>query len=161
MVKETFTSRRTQSVRSLKIGADGKPVVFAGRGTPENLFIVPSPNPAALFSGDGGPALQAGLSNPAGMVFDKSGTMNVADTGDQRIRKITPDGIINTVAVNGTQGFSGDGGPASAAVLNNPAGLAIDSTGNLYVADLSNHPIRQISPSGTISTYAGIGQFGS
>src|SRR5262249_38059555 len=100
-------------------------------------------------SGDGGPALTAQLNNPAGILLGADGTLYVADSGNQRIRVITPDGVIHALA--GTGGASvgpsrGDGGPASAATFTDPTGLAIDSDGALLVADQGNNVIRRIAP---------------
>ncbi len=107
------------------------------------------------FSGDGGPAISAGLSEPEGLAVDAAGNLYIADFGNNRIRKVTPGGIISTVAGNGQAGFSGDGGPAINAQLNNPTGVAVDAAGNLYIADFRNHSIRKVDTTGTISTVAG------
>ncbi len=107
------------------------------------------------FSGDGGPATAAMLGSAFGFAFDRYGNVFFTDAVNQRIRKIDASGIITTIAGNGSSGFSGDGGAATAAALNNPHGIAIDSSGNLYVADASNQRIRKITTSGIISTFAG------
>jgi trimeric autotransporter adhesin len=112
------------------------------------------------FSGDGGLAVNAQLGSPQGLVLDGSGNLYIADGPNHRIRMITPDGIINTVAGTGQPGFSGDGGLATAAELNWPTGLAMDSAGYLYVADTLNYRVRKIAPDGTITTAAGTGQAG-
>ncbi|MDX2219215.1 MAG: Ig-like domain repeat protein, partial [Burkholderiales bacterium] len=109
------------------------------------------------FSGDGGAATAAQLRSPSGIALDGTGNLYIADTNNQRIRKVTPGGVISTVAGNGVQGFGGDGGAATAAQLNNPQAVAIDSAGNLYIADTSNHRIRKVTPDGVISTVAGTG----
>src|SRR5208337_173469 len=111
----------------------------------------------AGFGGDGGPASQAQLNQPEGVAVDASGNLYIADTDNNRIRKISPNGIIPTVAGNGIAGFSGDGGPASQAQLNHPEGVAVDAQGNLYIADTGNNRIRKISPNGIITTVAGNG----
>jgi sugar lactone lactonase YvrE len=110
--------------------------------------------------GDGGQATSAGLKAPSGVAVDASGNLFIADYLDQRVRKVTPGGVISTVAGTGVQGYSGDGGPATAAQLNEPWGLAVDASGNLFVADLVNHCIRMVTPDGVISTMAGIGKPG-
>jgi sugar lactone lactonase YvrE len=107
------------------------------------------------FSGDGGPATSAALANPSGIAFDADGNLYIADRGNNRIRKVTPAGIITTVAGNGTQGFSGDGGIATAAELNSPFGVKVDAQGNLYIADTFNNRIRKVTRAGFISTVAG------
>ena len=112
------------------------------------------------FSGDGGPAIKAELNTPAGLTFDKKGNLYISDRANHRIRKVTPDGIITTVAGNGTAGFSGDGGPATQASLNLPSGIVVDNKGNLYIADRSNNRVRVVNSSGTIKTFAGNGNNG-
>jgi sugar lactone lactonase YvrE len=98
----------------------------------------------AGFSGDGQPATAAALQQPAGVALDTAGNIYIADSGNNRIRKITPDGIISTVAGFGAAAFSGDGGPATAAALNNPQGVSVDSRGNLFIADTGNNRIREV-----------------
>jgi sugar lactone lactonase YvrE len=132
------------SIRNMTIGIIS---TLAGNGT-------------AGFSGDGGPATAAKLNRPTGVAVYSAGNIYIADTGNHRIRKITLAKVISTIAGNGTQGFSGDGGPASDAQLNNPSGVAVDSTGNIYIADTSNDRIRKITVSGVISTVAGNGNRG-
>ncbi len=107
--------------------------------------------------GDNGPAAGAILFQAAGIAADMYGNLYVADAAGQRVREITPSGMISTVAGTGVQGFSGDGGAASAAQLNSPYGLAFDPSGNLYIADLGNARVRRMMPGGTISTVAGGG----
>ncbi len=105
--------------------------------------------------GDGGPAAMARLGAPEGLAVDAAGNLYIADALDHRVRKISPDGVVTTVAGTGRAGFRGDGGPATAARLNAPYGLAVDSGGNLYIADLGNARIRKVSTEGIISTVAG------
>jgi sugar lactone lactonase YvrE len=113
------------------------------------------------FSGDNGPATSARLNHPTALAVDSDAALYVADTQNHRIRKISSAGIISTVAGTGTQGFSGDGGPATAATLDSPIGLAIDVSRNLYIADTHNHRIRRIdSTNGTITTISGTGILG-
>ncbi|HLK62175.1 MAG TPA: IPT/TIG domain-containing protein [Bryobacteraceae bacterium] len=111
-------------------------------------------------SGDNGTALSAHLNNPLGLAVDKAGNLYIADTGNHKIRRIDTRGIITTVAGTGTAGFSGDGGTATSAQLNNPTGVAVDSSGNLYIADRNNFRIRMVSPAGIITTIAGKAQSG-
>jgi sugar lactone lactonase YvrE len=114
------------------------------------------------FSGDGSAATSAELTIPAGVSVDSAGNLYIADRNNNRIRKVTASsGIISTVAGNGTYGFSGDGGAATSAELEYPRGVAIDSVGNLYIADSYNERIRKVSASGIITTVAGNGTQGS
>lgn len=110
--------------------------------------------------GDGGQATQAQLTVPEGVVEDIAGNVYIADTLDYRIRKVTPAGIISTIAGTGVPGFSGDGGPATAARLSSPENPAIDGSGNIYFADSENNRVRRISSSGIITTVAGTGNCG-
>jgi hypothetical protein len=99
-------------------------------------------------------ALQASVfPSSGGLLVDASGTVYFSDYPTNRVRKVTPDGTITTVAGTGTAGFSGDGGPAIAANLFAPYGLAMDGTGNLYIADSANLRIRKVTPTGIISTF--------
>jgi sugar lactone lactonase YvrE len=99
----------------------------------------------AGFSGDGGPATAAMLNRPRDLEFGPDGNLYVADTDNQRVRMIEmATGLITTVAGNGTAGFSGDGGPATAAALNRPFGIAFDKAGQLFVADTFNNRFRRV-----------------
>jgi sugar lactone lactonase YvrE len=118
---------------------------------------VPGYNGAG-YSGDGGPAVSANLNLPSGVAIDASGTLFIADTNNFRVRKISPSGIIITVAGTGVKGSSGDGGPALQAQLNNPTGLKLDNAGNLYIAD--GAAVRMVWPTGVITTVAGTGVLG-
>ena len=114
-------------------------------------------NGTAGFSGDGGTALQASLNIPRNIAFDQAGNLYITEEGNHRIRKVSPDGIITTVAGNGIQAFSGDGGPATQASLNSPFGIVVAADGSVYFADNGNARIRRISPDGIITTIAGNG----
>jgi len=192
--------------------------VYTGeRGNPRVRQISPAggirtvagPGPMG-FSGDGGPANLAAIAAPAGLAFDAAGDLFLADSGNNRVREITPDGVISTVAGaggpvagdfsgcvpapgslsapaavaigpqsalyiadtghhrvmllqngqlsifagTGEKGFSGDGGPATAAMLDAPAGLVVDAAGNVYIADTGNNALRVVGAGGTISTLA-------
>jgi len=109
-------------------------------------------NGAYGFSGDGGPATSASLNYPPGVVVDSVGNLYIADSGNNRIRKVSG-GTITTVAGDGVDRFSGDGGPATSASLSKPYGVASDSAGNLYIADSGNNRIRKVSD-GMITTVA-------
>ncbi len=106
---------------------------------------------------DGKPGTSAPLRDPISVVVDAAGNVYIADTDDNRIRKVSPSGIITTVAGNGLPGYSGDRGPAASAEINGPAGLALDASGNLLFADRGNGVIRRISSDQTINTIAGTG----
>lgn len=110
------------------------------------------------FGGDGGAATAASLSYPGAVIVDASGNLVIADEGNSRIRRIDAQtGSITTIAGDGVERYAGDGGPATAASLYYPHGLALDAAGNLYVAEIFNHVVRKITPGGTISTIAGDG----
>jgi sugar lactone lactonase YvrE len=118
-------------------------------------------NGTSGYGGDGGPATSAELDFPSGLAFDASGNLYIADSGNQRIRMVTTStGDIHTFAGTGTQGYGGDGGPATSAKLDEPAGVAFDSSGNLYIGDIDNNRIRKVNTSGVISTFAGTGTAG-
>jgi sugar lactone lactonase YvrE len=113
---------------------------------------------AAGFSGDNGPATSAELSDPVGIALDSAGNLFIADNINNRIRMVNTGEIITTVADNGTGGYNGDGIPATTAELSNPTGVALDSSGNLYIADQANNRIREVNKStGLIATVAGTG----
>jgi sugar lactone lactonase YvrE len=99
----------------------------------------------------------ADLSVPTGLALDEEGSLYIGDTGRHQVLKLGPEGRLRAVAGTGTAGFSGDGGPATAARLNGPWGLAVEPRGVLYIADASNHRVRQVTPEGIIATTAGTG----
>src|ERR1035438_1185277 len=111
-------------------------------------------------TGDGGTAVTAQLNFPMGIVVDAAGNLFVADRDASVVRKIAVNGTISTVAGSGTPGFAGDGGAAASAQINGPFDVAVDSSGNLYIADTGNEVVRKVSPDGTISTVAGTGTRG-
>jgi sugar lactone lactonase YvrE len=135
--------------RVFQVNSTGVLSVVAGTGT-------------SGFSGDGGPATSASLYAPQGVAVDAAGNLLVADTGNNRIRRVDgTTGIITTVAGNGTSGFSGDGGPATSASLRAPVGVAVDAAGNLLIADTGNQRIRRVDgTTGIITTVAGNGIYG-
>ncbi len=112
------------------------------------------------YSGDGGPPTAAMLNGPGGVTVDISGNVYIADGLNHRIRRVSDDGVITTIAGTGTAGYSGDGGPATAAELISPTGVAIDGAGNVYIADYYSHCVRKIDTFGIITTFAGTGILG-
>jgi len=121
------------SHRIVRIDPKGHATILAGTGDPG-------------FSGDGGAASSAQLNSPSGVAVDGQGNLYISDTGNHCVRVMGPDGIIRTIAGNGAADFSGDGGPARSASLNAPAGLAVDSDGNVWVADAGNNRVRKLTP---------------
>jgi RHS repeat-associated protein len=126
------------------VDPDGTIHTIAGTGSPG-------------FSGDGGPATQAQLYEPRGLAIGPDGSLYIADRHNHRIRRVSPNGMIYTVAGTDTAGFSGDGGPSTQAQLSNPWDVAIGPDGSLYIADRSNVRIRKVSPDGIMTTVAGNG----
>jgi uncharacterized protein (TIGR03437 family) len=124
------------------VGTNGVINNFAGTGQ-------------AGISGDGGPAAAATLYSPSAIAFDPSGNLYIADTGNNVIRMVTPGGTISTVAGNRGKGNGGDGGLATHASLNAPAGVIADNSGDIYIADTGNAWIRVVTPDGNINRYAG------
>ena len=143
-----------QRIREV-VAATGNIQTVAGNGT--SCTSIPCPP-----NGDGGPATSAQLSNPYGVAVDRSGNIFIADLGGQRIREVVvATGNIQTIAGNGTSGYSGDGGPAINAQLNEPFDVAVDGSGNVFIADFGNQRIREVAAStGTIQTVAGNGTHG-
>ena len=165
---------------------DGGPAVQARLGTPQgvavdgdgNLYIAEFGNSRIRrvngtgtittvagtgehgYSGDGGSAVQAQLYRPRGVAVDGDGNLYIADTVNNRIRRVDTAGKITTVAGTGERGFTGDGGPAISARLRSPHRVAVDGGGNLYFVDADNNRLRRVDPSGTITTVAGSGEPG-
>ena len=108
-------------------------------------------------SGDGGPSANARIAWPTGLKLAGSDDLYLADAGNMRIRRVSPDGVIQTVVGNGLPGYRGDGGPAESAELSWPKDIAFDAFGNMYIADTGNHVIRKVSPENVITTFAGTG----
>lgn len=134
----------TSGARIRVITADGNINTYAGTGVPGQP------------SGSGGSATSQPVNNPQGMIIDSSGNLYIADSGNNLIREITTGGNWVTIAGSGNAGFSGDGGPALSASLRNPSGLALDSYGNIFIADTQNNVIREVGADGIISTIAGV-----
>ncbi|MDB6172368.1 MAG: pknD 5 [Chthoniobacteraceae bacterium] len=113
------------------------------------------------FSGDSGAATQSQIAGPDGICSGSDGALYICDTENQRIRKVSPDGTMTTVAGNGTRGYSGDGGPATAASLNEPYEVRLDTAGNLFFVERLSHTVRRVdAKTGFISTVAGTGKAG-
>ena len=112
---------------------------------------------AAGFSGDGGPATSAQLNLPYGIAVDLAGYLYIADLNNSRVRRVSPDGTINTYAGSGGQGSTGDGGPATSAQMLTPRNVAVDAAGNLYISEFGGHRVRKVTPDGRIATAAGTG----
>jgi uncharacterized repeat protein (TIGR01451 family) len=130
--------------RILKVDTFGVITTVAGSGS-------------CCYSGDGGPATVAELYYPTGVAVDAAGNLYIADSNNQRIRRVNAAGVITTLAGNGTAGYSGDGGASTSAELYYPYGVAVDASGNLYIADSNNSRVRMVSAGGIITTVAGVG----
>ncbi len=128
--------------RVRKVAPSGIITTIAGDGT-------------FTYSGDGGPATSAGLEDPTDVCIDKSGNIFINDANNVVIRKVSAAGIITTVAGNNTNGYSGDGGMATNAELDEPDGVCVDASGNIYIGDYGNNRVRKVSTTGIISTVAG------
>lgn len=134
--------------RVRRIATDGVITTIAGNGV-------------NAFGGDGGPAVTAALNNPVGVTVDAGGNVYIADELNRRVRKVTPGGIITTFAGNGAAGSSGDGGPATAASIDDPIDVRTDALGNVFIADHASNRVRRVAPDGIITTIAGNGIVGS
>jgi hypothetical protein len=141
-----FATSWDTEYRVFKVNASGILTVFAGNGLPG-------------YSGDGGPAAQAELNYPQGVAADSSGNVYLADSNKCVIRKVDTTGTITTFAGTGTVGYGGDGGPATSAFLNFPNGVAVDSSGNVFIADTRNYRIREVTLDGNINSVAGTGSY--
>jgi len=133
--------------RIRKIDASGIIITIAGTGT-------------AGYSGDSGLAMNAQINLPRGIAADDSGNVYIADYGNNCIRKVDNMGYITTIAGTGHPGYTGDNGPAVAAKLNSPSGVAVDNKGNIFIADRSNQVVRKVNSAGIITTFAGNGIYG-
>jgi sugar lactone lactonase YvrE len=142
-----ITDRDNEAVR--RIDASGVITTIAGQGAPSG------------FEGDGGPGASARLSGPVGVAVGADGSVYVADSNNQRVRRIDSAGVITTVAGIGVLGSDGDGGPAIEASLADPQSVAIDAGGNLYISETLGQRIRRVALDGTITTFAGTGASGS
>ena len=133
---------------------------FNGSNLPNGIITTVAGNGTAACAGDGGAATSASLNNPQCVAFDNFGNLFIADTANSRIRKVSPNGIISTVAGTNSGGYSGDGGMATNAQLSSPCGIVLDAAGNLYIADSANNRIRKVGTDGIITTEAGTNSAG-
>jgi uncharacterized protein (TIGR03437 family) len=165
------SSAEIRSPSDILIDASGN-ILFADYGnarvrkiTPAGIISTVAGFGTATYSGDGSSALQAGIS-PSALGLGTGGSFYIVDSGTdfayggQRVRMVAANGIITTVAGNGTDAHSGDGGQATSASLGGPSGVALDSGGNLYISENHTEHIRKVSPDGTITTYAGAPGYG-
>jgi len=136
----------TTNNRVLRVDREGTLTLVAGNGI-------------AGFSGDGGPATHASLQFPQGVAVDAAGNVYFSDGWNHRIRKVTTDGLIRTIAGTGNYAFGGDNGIGTSASVAIPQGVAVDSVGNVYIADMGNSRVRRVTPTGIITTIAGTGNF--
>ena len=157
---------QVNSASGLAAGRDGR-LYIADTGNHRIRVLSPSGMLGSVagrglrgYAGDGGPALQALFDSPAGLALDRQGNLYIADRMNHVIRKLTPEGLVTTVAGSGYRGFSGDGGPATQARLNHPVAVAVDDQGNLYIADTENNRVRMVDTGGVIRTIAGDGMAG-
>jgi sugar lactone lactonase YvrE len=134
--------------RVREIDADGTITTVAGNGD-------------GALAGDSGKATEASMLAPSCLAFDGKGNLYICDRDNGVVRKVDRHGIITTVAGTGTRGYSGDGGPATKAQLDQPEGLAFDPQGNLYISDSANNRVRRVDTHGVITTFAGNGSAGN
>jgi hypothetical protein len=143
-----------------KVSSAGVITRVAGTGTTSAIGGDDDPPPVE-FSGDGGPATAAQLNAPQGVTGTADGGFLIADTNNHVVRKVSSAGVITRVAGTGTLGNSGDGGPATAAQLNSPVGVAVTADGGFLIADTNNHVVRKVSSAGVITRVAGTGTLGN
>ncbi len=134
--------------------------ILASMGAHAQIISTYAGTGIAGYSGDGGQATNAQMHSPFGLAVDDVGNLYIAEKINSIIRKISSSGVMTTYAGTGVAGFSGDGGAATIAKLNSPVGVALDVTGNLYIAESGNLRIRKVNTSGIISTFAGNGTIG-
>jgi RHS repeat-associated protein len=158
---------RLYQPRGVAVAADGSLYIAdtanyrIRRVSPDGIITTTAGNGVLGYSGDGGPATQARLNAPSSVAVAADGSLYIADEVNHRVRRVSPDGIITTVAGIGAFGYDGDGGPATQARLNLPRGVAVAADGSVYIADFGNHRIRRVGTAGMITTVAGNGTQGS
>jgi subtilisin family serine protease len=159
------TSAGLEQVSGLAADAAGNIFIAGGekvrKVTPDGIIHTVAGNANEGFSGDGGPATSADMFAVRTVAYDAAGDLFIADGANFRIRKVTPDGVIHTIAGAGCSGETGDGGPATSACLSMPWGVAVDASGNLYISNTEDDRIRKVAPNGIITTFAGTGYTGS
>jgi RHS repeat-associated protein len=157
------TNAEVGGPRGIAVGPDGSLYISHSnrirRVNPAGIITTVAGNGTIGIGGDGGPAVDAQLNYPCGVDIAPDGVIYIADTDNHRIRRVGLDGIITTIA-GSYEGYGGDGGPATSARLKNPGDVAVGPDGSIYVADRENQRIRQIYPTGTITTIAGNGTEG-
>jgi len=160
----TAASTAIGTVRRVTTDASGNVYFSSGHAvfkvTSSGTLTLAAGNSRPGFSGDGGPATAAQLNSPQGLAVDSQGNLYIADQVNNRVRKVTAQGVISTFAGNGKTGtprFLGDGGQAISANLNLPGGVAVDHSGNVFIADTGDNSIREVGANGVINTIAGTG----
>ncbi len=162
-VNGTGATAEFSTLSSIAIDTSGN--LYVVEQNNHRIRKITSTNVVSTIAGNGsagyvdGTAATARFNKPFGVSVDNSGNVYVTDQSNHRVRKISPDGIVNTLAGTGVLGTAD--GMGTTAQFNNPSGIALDSSGNLFIADKDNHLIRKISPSGKVSTVAGTGILGS
>jgi NHL repeat len=159
-------TNRAMLVAAAALVAGGGLLAGVASASPVPTITTVAGNGTKGSSGDGGPAVNAELNVPSGVTEDMFGSLYIGDTANNKVRKVVlpttiKKDIITTIAGTGAAGFSGDGGLATAATLRAPTGVAVDTAGDVFVADTGNSRIREIKPSGIISTFAGTGSCSS
>jgi sugar lactone lactonase YvrE len=146
------------------VAVDSQGNVYVSEGGSDRIRAISRDGEVTTLAGgdDGfvdGPGAQAQFDAPAGVAVDREGNVYVADWGNDRVRKISPNGTVSTLAGNGDEGFAdGTGGPTGQAAFNGPSAVAVDAQGNVYVADSENNRIRRIDRDGVVTTFAGSGK---
>jgi len=151
-----FSANNTTKFNTTAWALFTRAAIYTSMECGKNMLWTAAGNGSTSYSGaDGRTSVAVGLSNPWGLAIDSKDRVYVADASLHAVRRIDVDGTVTTVAGTGTAGFSGDGGPATAAQLNAPVRQTLDAAGNLYIADSANNRIRKVTPAGTISTVVG------
>ncbi|MEO8134315.1 MAG: RHS repeat-associated core domain-containing protein [Betaproteobacteria bacterium] len=157
------TAAQLSGPQSVATGPDGSLYIAdtyrVRKVAPNGTITTVAGNGQFAFSGDGGPATQAGFSFITGIALGPDGSLYIADFGNLRIRRVAPDGIVSTIAGNGTYAFAGDGGPATQAALQQPMNVAVGPDGSIYFSDSQTQRVRRVATDGIITTVAGTGVF--